>query len=90
MPKAARETGEFIESTVQKVKNGAEIAGKTNTGLQTIVGAVLKTTTLIEEIALASKEQASGVDQISGGVSAIESATQENCATAEESSCRRA
>ncbi|HNW09721.1 MAG TPA: methyl-accepting chemotaxis protein [Candidatus Rifleibacterium sp.] len=82
--KAARETGELIESTVQKVKNGAEIAGKTNTGLQTIVGAVLKTTTLIEEIALASKEQASGVDQISGGVSAIESATQENCATAEE------
>jgi len=82
--KAARETGELIESTVQKVKNGAEIAGKTNAGLQTIVGAVLKTTTLIEEIAVASKEQANAVEQISGGVSAIESATQENCATAEE------
>ncbi len=82
--KAARETGELIESTVQKVKNGTEIAGRTNAGLQTIVSAVLKTTTLIEEITVASKEQASGVDQISGGVSAIESATQENCATAEE------
>ncbi len=82
--KAARETGELVDSTVQKVRDGAEIAAKTNSGLQTIVKAVIKTTDLIEEITAASKEQALGVDQISAGVSSIEGATQENCATAEE------
>lgn len=82
--KAARETGELVENTLQKVKCGAEIAGKTNTGLQSIVASVIKTTDLIEEIALASKEQASGVEQITGGIESIEASTQHNCATAEE------
>ncbi len=82
--KAAKETGELIEGTVAKVKTGAEIAAKTNDGLQMIVDAVIKTSELIENIAAASKEQASGVDQISGGISSIESSTQKNCATSEE------
>ncbi len=82
--KAARETGELVDNTVQKVRVGAEIAAKTNSGLQTIVKAVIKTTDLIEEITAASKEQALGVEQISCGVASIEGATQENCATAEQ------
>ncbi len=82
--KAAHETGELIDNTVKKVKHGAEIAERTNTGLQTIVTSVIKTTDLIEEIAAASKEQANGVEQISSGIASIEAATQENCATAEE------
>ncbi len=82
--KAARETGELVDNTVQKVRVGAEIAAKTNAGLQTIVKAVIKTTDLIEEITAASKEQALGVEQISSGVASIEGATQENCATAEQ------
>ncbi len=82
--KAARETGELIESTVNKVKIGSETAGKTNLSLQTIVDAVIKTSNIIEEIVAASKEQAAGVEQISTGLVSIESATQKNCATSEE------
>jgi methyl-accepting chemotaxis protein len=82
--KAARETGDLVDNTIQKVRVGAEIAAKTNSGLQTIVEAVIKTTDLIEEITAASKEQALGVEQISSGVASIEGATQENCATAEQ------
>lgn len=82
--KAAKETSELIEGTVTKVKTGSEIAAKTNEGLQTIVSAVIETSELIEDIASASKEQASGVDQISSGIVSIESSTQKNCATSEE------
>jgi len=82
--KAARETGELIESTVQKVKVGSDTAEKTNHSLQTIVDAVIKTSNLIEDIVAASKEQAAGVEQISNGLVSIESATQKNCATSEE------
>ncbi len=82
--RAASETSELIEVTVEKVRVGTEIATKTNEGLQTIVQAVIKTSDLIEEIASASKEQAFGVEQISTGVVSIESSTQKNCATSEE------
>ena len=82
--KAARETGELIESTVKKVKTGADVAIKTNAGLQIIVDTVIKTSDLIEDNVAASKEQAAGVEQISTGLVSIESATQKNCATSEE------
>lgn len=82
--RAASETSELIEGTVEKVRAGTEIAAKTNEGLQTIVQAVIKTSDLIEGIAAASKEQASGVEQISAGIVSIESSTQKNCATSEE------
>jgi methyl-accepting chemotaxis protein len=82
--RAAQETGKLVEETVKKVRIGAEIAEKTNSGLSSIASAVTRTTAIIEDIATASKEQASGVEQIAGGISGIENTTQQNCATAEE------
>lgn len=82
--KAAKETADMIEITVKKITAGAEVAGKTNEGLQTIVKAINKTNDLIEEITVASKEQAQWVDQISLGIVQIQEATQKNCATAQE------
>lgn len=82
--KAAKETAEMIETSIGRVQIGSEIAAKTNEALKFIVDAVLKTTGLIEEIAMASHEQASQVEQITSGISVIENATQKNCATSEE------
>ncbi len=83
--KAAQETSELIEGSVQKTTNGTSIAGQTATALESIVQSIGKVTDLVAEIAAASSEQAQGVSQINQGVSQIDQVTQQNTASAEES-----
>lgn len=83
--KAASETAELIEGSVEKAKNGTQIAEQTSTSLEEIVNAVGKVTDLIAEIAAASKEQATGVSQVNTGLQQIDQVIQQNTATAEES-----
>lgn len=82
--KAAQETTELIEGSVQKTKNGTTIADNTAESLAEIVGAVTKVTDLIGEIATASNEQADGITQVNVGLSQIDQVTQQNTASAEE------
>jgi len=82
--KAAAETSELIEGSVQKTANGTSIAGQTATALQAIVGGIGKVTDLVAEIAAASSEQAQGVSQINQGITQIDQVTQQNTASAEE------
>ncbi|MDY6851787.1 MAG: methyl-accepting chemotaxis protein, partial [Thermodesulfobacteriota bacterium] len=82
--KAAQETAELIEGSVNKVENGTKIADKTAEALAKIVEGVTKATDLVGEIAAASNEQAQGVTQINQGLSQIDSVTQQNTANAEE------
>ena len=82
--KAAAETSELIEGSVEKTKNGSDIAGKTAEALHEIFTGISKTSDLVAEIAAASNEQAQGVSQISQGVSQIDDVTQQNTASAEE------
>jgi methyl-accepting chemotaxis protein len=82
--KAAAETSELIEGSVEKTKNGSAIAGKTAEALHEIFTGISKTSDLVAEIAAASNEQAQGVSQISQGVSQIDDVTQQNTASAEE------
>ena len=82
--KAAKETAELIEGSVQKTENGTEIASQTATSLQEIVTAITKTTDLVGEIAAASNEQAQGISQVNEGLSQIDQVTQTNTANAEE------
>lgn len=83
--KAASETAELIEGSVQKTNNGSQIANQTAESLETIFGGVSKVSDLAEEIAAASNEQASGIGQINEGLGQIDQAIQQNTATAEES-----
>lgn len=83
--KAARETAELIEGSVQKTNNGSQIANQTAESLEAIFGGVSKVSDLAEEIAAASNEQASGIGQINQGLGQIDQAIQLNTATAEES-----
>lgn len=83
--KAAEETSELIEGSVQKTANGSLIANQTAEALTGIVSGIGKVTDLVAEIAAASSEQAQGVNQISQGVSQIDAVTQQNTANAEES-----
>ncbi len=83
--KAAKETAELIEGSVQKTANGATIASDTAESLQQISAQVTKVSDLAEEIAAASDEQANGIEQINQGIGQIDSVTQQNTANAEES-----
>lgn len=83
--KAASETSELIESSVEKTQNGAKIAEQTSTALQEIVNAITKASDLVGEIATSSSEQAQGISQVNQGLGQIDQAVQQNTATAEES-----
>ena len=82
--KAARETAELIEGSVQKTETGAEIAGRTADSLQAIVGSISKASDLVSDIASSSNEQALGISQVNEGLRQIDQVTQTNAANAEE------
>lgn len=82
--KAARETTELIGGTVEKTENGAKLVNSTAEALQGILAQTAQVSTLVEEIALASKEQAEGIGQINQGLSQVDQVTQQNTANAEE------
>jgi len=83
--KAASETADLIETSVQRAQNGVEIASQTANALEDIVTGVGKVTDLVAEIAVASNEQADGITQINQGLTQIDDVTQQNTASAEES-----
>jgi methyl-accepting chemotaxis protein len=82
--KAASETTLMIENNNSQITEGAEIAHKTDTMLNQIVEEVTHTNNLINEIATASNEQAQGVAQVTQALRQIDTVTQQNSASAEE------
>jgi methyl-accepting chemotaxis protein len=83
--KAAKETTELVAKSNQEIERGGEIASHTAGVFDTIVEQIQKTTNLVGDIAVASNEQAQGIGQVSIGLHQIDSATQSNTASAEES-----
>ncbi len=83
--KAAAETSELIEGSVEKTANGSAIANQTAEALEEIVSGIGKVTDLVAEISAASNEQAQGISEINTGVTQIDTVTQRNTASAEES-----
>ncbi len=83
--KAARETTELIEKSVERASNGTEIAQQTAAALQEIIHGITKVTDLVGEITSASKEQVQGIEQVNRALEQIDSVTQSNAANAEES-----
>ena len=83
--KAAKETTDLIAADGLEVQKGGEIATRTAESLNMIVEQIKNTTDLVAGIAVASNEQAHGVNQITIGLQQIDQVTQQNTAAAEES-----
>ncbi|MCF6179953.1 MAG: methyl-accepting chemotaxis protein, partial [Geopsychrobacter sp.] len=83
--KAAQETSELIEGSVEKTAKGTQVANRTAEVLTEIVGGITKVSDLVKEISVASNEQAQGIAEVTGGLGQIDQVTQQNTATAEES-----
>ena len=83
--KAASETADLIQGSVDKVARGSEIADRTDEALASIVGSINEVSDLIADIATSSNEQAQGISQINSGIEQIDQSTQLNTASAESS-----
>jgi methyl-accepting chemotaxis protein len=75
--------GLIAESNAQ-VKSGAALVNQTGQSLTEIVNAIKKASDIVAEIAAASREQATGLDQINTAVGSMDEATQRNAALVEE------
>lgn len=82
--KAAKETTDMIEGSIEKVNGGTKIANQTAEALGAIVGKVTEVAQLVESIATASNEQNVALEQINQGVSQVAQVVQSNSATSEE------
>ncbi|MDR1612486.1 MAG: methyl-accepting chemotaxis protein [Planctomycetota bacterium] len=82
--KAAKETSEMMQKTVEKLEKGAQLAEHTDSMLREIVDAAAKVAELFKDIARASNEQSQGIGQIANGLSQIDRVTQHNTITAGE------
>lgn len=68
----------------EKTLRGTEIAGRTAERLCEIVRSVDRVNVLVDEISMASHDQAQGVSEVRQGISQIDQVTQHNTAIAEE------
>ncbi|MDY6268206.1 MAG: methyl-accepting chemotaxis protein [Selenomonadaceae bacterium] len=82
--KAAKETTDMIEDSIEKVENGRTIATKTAEALQAIMTNVAEVTDIVGSIAKASNEQKLALAQIDQGVTQVSQVVQANSATSEE------
>ena len=81
---AAREIKELIQDSVEKVEVGSGLVNKSGETLREIVGSVKRVTDIIAEIAAASAEQSTSIDQVNRAVTQMDQVTQSNAAQTEE------
>jgi methyl-accepting chemotaxis protein len=81
---AAKEIKALIQDSVQKVQGGSELVNESGQTLQAIVSSVKKVTDIIGEIAAASQEQSSGIDQVNKAITEMDHVVQSNAAQTEE------
>jgi len=82
---AAKNTAQLIEGTVKKVGDGSDIVNKTSADFKQVADSSGKVGELVGEIAVASNEQAQGIEQVNTAVAEMDKITQLNAANAEES-----
>jgi len=82
---AAKETADLIEGSIKKVSIGNTLSEKTAGVLNDIREQSTIVAGIIRQIAIASNEQAEGINQIEIGFSQIDKVTQHNTAGAEQS-----
>ena len=87
---AAREVQVLITDAVNKAEMGNAQAAQAGTSMQEIVSGIQRVAGIVDEIALASREQASGLAQINQAVSHLDGVTQQNAALVERSSAAAA
>lgn len=81
---AAKQIGELIRESIDKIEKGTEQANLSGEAIKEIIRSIKNVTQLISEITAASDEQKSGIDQINTAVMELDNMTQQNAALVEE------
>jgi methyl-accepting chemotaxis protein len=81
---AAKEIKVLIDDSVQKIQRGTGLVEQAGTTMTTLVGNVHQVTQIVGEIAVASREQSNGIDQVNQAVAQMDQVTQQNAALVEE------
>jgi len=81
---AAREINDLISASEEQVNSGVELVDKTGTALAAIVRSISDISTLVGNIAVSTKEQASGLNEVNSAVNELDQVTQQNAAMFEE------
>jgi methyl-accepting chemotaxis protein len=81
---AAKEIKELIQDSVRKVEDGSVLVTQSGQTLEKIVASVKKVSDIVAEIAAASREQSSGIEQVNRAVMQMDELTQQNAALVEQ------
>lgn len=82
---SAKEIKGLIEDSLRRVEAGSALVIRSGTTLGEIVESVKKVSDIVAEIESATREQASGIDQINTAITHLDKITQSNAALVEES-----
>ncbi len=81
---AAKEIKELIQDSVGKVEEGSRLVDQSGETLGKIVKGVKQVSDIVAEIAAASVEQSSGIEQVNKAIMQMDEVTQQNAAMVEE------
>ncbi len=83
---ASKDIKALITASNGQVREGGKLVGQAGESLTEIVTAVKKVTDIVSEIAAASREQATGLEQVNTAVGSMDEMTQRNGALVEQTS----
>jgi methyl-accepting chemotaxis protein len=81
---AAKEIKVLIDQSVHNIQLGTELVEQAGATMSTLVENVHQVTTIVGEIAVASREQSEGIDQVNTAIVQMDQVTQQNAALVEE------
>ena len=81
---AAKDIKELISDSVSKITTGNELVNRSGETMNDVVNSIKRVNDIMSEIAAASVQQASGIDEVSKAVVQMDEMTQQNAALVEE------
>ena len=81
---AAKDIKDLITNSNNQVREGVDLVNKAGTALDDIVESINKVAAIVSEIAAASAEQATGIEQVNKALTQMDEVTQQNSALVEE------
>ncbi len=76
--RAAQEIKDLIENSIRKVANGSELVNSSGRNFDEILASVKNVTSIVGEIAVDTREQTQGIEQVSIAMSRIDQVNQAN------------
>jgi methyl-accepting chemotaxis protein len=81
---AAKDIKDLITNSNSQVKDGVDLVNRAGGALNEIVDSIKTVATIVSDIASASMEQATGIEQVNKALSQMDEVTQQNSALVEE------